>query len=137
MLGVSAMGVCPVHKIDLMAIGLDETNLAPTCIKCKAAAEPKLGRPQTAEDPGEHFFNKGVPPMPKNAVLDSTPNIKEAEKVSNVPTLDMRYSYTVADVVEIAIAQLRKLPMPEDIKEFKRVQKVIKTLQSLVEKSNG
>jgi hypothetical protein len=136
MLGVSAMGICPIHKIDLMAIGLDETNLAPTCIKCKAAAEPKLGRLQTAEDPGEHFFHKGVPAMPKSTERDVTHGGSEKAYIGHaVPVLSE--PARLEDIVGIAVANLKRLPMPEDIKQFKAVQKVIKTLESLLEKSNG
>jgi hypothetical protein len=134
MLNVSAMGICPIHKIDLMAIGLDDTNLAPTCIKCKAAAEPKLGRLQTAEDPGEAFFNKGIPAMPKTTMLDESHGDKAAGIKQYVPPVELN---RLEDVVGVAVAQLKRLPMPEDIKQFKAVQKAIKTLESLVEKSNG
>lgn len=134
MLNVSAMGVCPIHKIDLMAIGLDDTNLAPTCIKCKADKEPKLGRLQTAEDPGEAFFNKGVPAVPKISERDVTHGAKAATPIQHHVPVE---AVNLEDIVGIAVAQLKRLPMPEDIKEFKRVQKIIKTLQSLVEKSNG
>lgn len=132
-MNVSAMGICPIHKIDLMAIGLDDTNLAPTCIKCKAASEPKLGRPQTEEDPGEAFFNKGVPVISKVSERDVT----HGDKVQPARTLAPHEAQSLLDIVGTAVAQLKRLPMPEDIKEFKRVQKIIKTLQSLVEKSNG
>lgn len=133
MLNVSAMGVCPIHRIELMAVGLDDANLTPTCIKCKAAAEPKLGRLQTAEDPGEAFFNKGIP---KTTTLEPTHGdfAKAAVVAQYVPQSEAN---RLEDVVGIAVAQLKRLPMPEDIKQFKAVQKAIKTLESLVEKSNG
>lgn len=134
MLNVSAMGVCPIHRIELMAVGLDDSNLTPTCIKCKAAAEPKLGRTQTAEDPGEHFFNKGVPATPKISERDVTHGGIGTAVVKQYAPVEVS---NLEDIVGIAVAQLKRLPMPEDIKEFKRVQKIIKTLQSLLEKSNG
>ena len=156
MIGVSAMGICPIHKIDLMAIGLDETNLAPTCVKCKAAGEPKTGRLQTAQDPGEAFFNKGIPPItniaPKSLKVVSmettsnvipliTPNVPSG--VTEVASFGIGQAIIhpknldLIDIVGTAVAQLNHLPMPKDIKEFKKVQKVIKTLESLLEKQNG
>ena len=125
----SMAGYCQVHKIDKMFVGLEDAT-EPICVRCKADATPKLGRTQTVEDPGE-AFNGFTGGKAKITVLDST------NKVPTAPILDTRYSYTVKDIVDIAVAQLRSLPMPEDIKEFKRVQKVIKTLQTLVENQNG
>lgn len=131
----SAAGYCTIHKMDKMFVGLEDAT-EPTCVKCVADATPKMGRTQIVEDPGEEFFN-GKGTTAQISVFESKAGLKEAERVPKAPTLDTRYNYTVADVVGIAVAQLRHLPMPEDIKEFKRVQKVIKTLQSLVENSNG
>lgn len=132
MLGASALGICPIHRIDLMAIGMDDTNLTPTCIKCKSDSEPKSGRVQTVEDPGEEFF-KGKGSNAKITVLENAHGTKSAvvghPAFSEAPRLE--------DIVGVAVANLKRLPMPEDIKQFKAVQKVIKTLESLLEKSNG
>lgn len=133
MLGASALGICPIHRIDLMAIGMDDTNLTPTCIKCKADGEPKSGRIQTVEDPGEDFF-KGRGSNAKITIHEEAHGAKSAAIgypafSSEAPRLE--------DIVGVAVANLKRLPMPEDIKQFKAVQKVIKTLESLLEKSNG
>lgn len=122
-------GYCTVHKIDKMFVGLEDAT-EPTCVKCVAAATPKLGRTQTVEDPGEDYF-KGKGSDAKITVLDPTHGGIVKQHVSQ-PELNR-----LEDVVGIAVAQLKRLPMPEDIKQFKAVQKAIKTLESLVEKSNG
>ena len=122
---ISNAGVCTKHNIEKMFVGLD-TNVEPTCVKCVADATPKLGRLQTAHDPGEKFFNK-------NAAVSAQPIVEKAVVYgrNDLPQL------TLETVVEIAVQNLNQLPMPKDIKQFKAVQKAIKTLESLVEKSNG
>lgn len=132
----SMAGYCTIHKIDKMFVGVEDST-EPTCVRCVADAKPKMGRTQTVEDPGEQFFH-GKGSTAKVTLLEHVPtSATDTASLPAAPMLDTRYSYTMKDVVDIAVAQLRKLPMPEDIKEFKRVQKVIKTLQSLVENQNG
>ena len=120
---VSQAGICVKHNVEKMFVGLD-TQTEPTCVRCVADATPKLGRLQTVKDPGEHFFNKNAPV-----------NAAQTESITRVQpnTVDL----TVESIVSIAIQDLNRLPMPKDIKQFKAIQKVIKTLESLVEKSNG
>jgi len=132
----SAAGYCTKHKMDKMFVGTQDAT-EPTCVRCVADATPKMGRTQVVEDPGEEFFKgKG-----STAQISITPpgvaEVVAVEKALAAPMLETRYSYVLKDVVEIAVAQLRKLPMPEDVKEFKRIQKAIKLLQSLVENQNG
>lgn len=125
----SAAGYCQKHQMDKMFVGLEDAT-EPTCVRCVADATPKLGRTQTVEDPGEAYFSKGEKSSAKVTVLD-TPHGGIAQ---HVPTVELT---RLEDVIGIAVAQLKRLPMPEDIKQFKAVQKAIKTLESLVEKSNG
>lgn len=121
-------GFCTIHKIDKMFVGLEDAT-EPTCVKCVSDATPKLGRTQTVEDPGEDFF-RGKGSDAKITMLDTTHGgIKQY-----VPQPELN---RLEDVVGVAVAQLKRLPMPEDIKQFKAVQKAIKTLECLVEKTNG
>lgn len=120
---ISQAGICTKHNIEKMFVGLD-TQTEPTCVRCVADATPKLGRLQTVKDPGEHFFNKNAP-----VIVTESGNITKIQP----PTTDL----TVESIVSTAIQDLNRLPMPKDIKQFKAIQKVIKTLESLVEKTNG
>lgn len=123
----SVAGYCTIHKIDKMFVGLEDAT-EPTCVRCKADATPKLGRTQTVEDPGEQFFSSGKSDA-KITTLDNPHGVKQY-----VPQAEL---LNLKDVVGVAVAQLKRLPMPEDIKQFKAVQKAIKTLESLVENQNG
>ena len=118
----SMAGYCQTHKIDKMFVGTEDAT-EPICLRCKADATPKLGRAQIVEDPGQDF-NGYTGGKAKITVVDAQ-YIPQSE-----PT-------RLEDVVGIAVAQLKRLPMPEDIKQFKTVQKAIKTLENLLEKSNG
>lgn len=136
MVGTSALGYCSKHKIDLMMVGNADHNLVPTCVRCVSDAEPKLGRTQTVEDPGEEYFTKNAKTDAKVTILEDAPVAKSVASGIGRAVIGVPAPASVEEVVEVAVAQLKKLPMPEDIKEFKRVQKVIKTLQSLVENPN-
>lgn len=122
-------GYCHIHKIDKMFVGTEDAT-EPTCVRCKADATPKLGRTQLVEDPGENF-NGFVGGRARVTVL------KDVKTTSSNSSLPLVESLRLEDVIGTAVAQLKRLPMPEDIKQFKTVQKAIKTLESLVEKSNG
>lgn len=128
----STAGFCQKHQMDKMFVG-NETAVEPTCIRCDADATPKLGRTVIAEDPGEDFF-RGKGTTAKITTLDTTHGVGAA--VVKQPVFQGEPT-RLEDIVGIAVAQLKRLPMPEDIKQFKTVQKVIKTLESLLEKSNG
>lgn len=119
----SAAGVCQKHQMVKMFVGADESALEPICVKCQAENRPKSGLVVTTGDPGEDFF-KGGPAGPQ----------KEPTVVRTAVAVN---SLTLEDVVVKAINDLNSLPMPKDIKQFKAVQKAIKTLESLVEKFNG
>jgi len=119
----SAAGFCTIHQMDKMFIG-NANATEPTCIRCVADARPKQGRTVIAEDPGENYF-KGKGTVAKVTMLDGT---KSVMKVSGA---------TLEEIVVDALLNLSKLPMPKDVKEFKKIQKIIKTLRSLVENANG
>lgn len=123
----SAAGFCQKHQMDKMFVGLEDAT-EPTCIKCTADSTPKLGRTQTVGDPGEEYF-KGKGTTAKVTMLDTTHGAKVPPVKFGVATLE--------EIVANAVLNLNGLPMPKDIREFKKIQKVIKTLQTLVENTNG
>lgn len=128
----SAAGFCNIHQMDKMFVGLEDMT-EPTCVRCVADATPKLGRTQTVEDPGVDF-NGYTGGTGKVTVLKEVPTT--ISNPSHRPIVASA-GLTLSEIVERATNELRNLPMPKDIKEFKRVQKVIKTLQSLMENTNG
>lgn len=131
----SAAGYCEKHKMDKMFVGLEDAT-EPTCVKCVADSKPKLGRTQVVEDPGEEYFTgKNAASVAKITLLDNVPT-SASDGAAGIAKIPVRPA-SLRVIVETAVAQLNNLPMPKDIKEFKRVQKVIKTLQSLVENQNG
>lgn len=134
---VSALGHCTTHRVDKMSVTDGSGNTELVCVKCRAAGEVKTGRTQLVEDPGEGFngFTGG---KGKVTILDEAHGgnvgIAHPEKARPV----VRFGgATLEEIVSNAVLNLHALPMPKDIKEFKKVQKVIKTLQSLVENQNG
>lgn len=128
----SAAGYCQVHKMDKMFVGLEDAT-EPTCVRCVADATPKLGRTVVAEDPGEDYF-KGKGTNAKITTLDATHGVKVPLMGSAVVKFG---GATLEEIVANAVLNLNGLPMPKDIREFKKIQKVIKTLQTLVENTNG
>lgn len=124
----SQAGFCQKHQMDKMFVG-NENATEPTCIRCDADARPKEGRTVIAEDPGDGFFN-GRGTNAKITVVDPDAAIPVHSPAKDI----LAPANKLEDVVAAAVAQLKRLPMPEDIKQFKAVQKAIKTLESLTEK---
>lgn len=119
----SMAGVCPIHKIERLYMGTEDA-VEPTCLKCVAAAQPKTGRPQTFDDPGEDFFHKGA--EPKVQPVSSLP-----------PKVVFGDRAPLTDYVKQAHDILSYAPMPHDVKQFKSLQKAIGILKSLMENQNG
>lgn len=133
---VSALGHCPIHRIDKLSVTNSSGNSELVCVKCRAAGEEKTGRTQIVEDPGESFngFTGG---KGKVTLIDSE-YIPAQAKGPAFPAGRPKFGgASLEEIVANAVLNLSGLPMPKDIKEFKKVQKVIKTLQSLVENDNG
>lgn len=126
----SQAGFCQKHQMDKMFVG-NENATEPICIRCDADSRPKEGRTVIAEDPGEDFF-KGKGTTAKITTLDPS----HGGKVGITPIAKFGGA-TLQEIVANAVLNLNGLPMPKDIREFKKIQKVIKTLQTLVENTNG
>lgn len=133
----SQAGFCQKHQMDKIFVG-NENATEPTCIRCDADSRPKEGRTVIAEDPGEDFF-KGKGTTAKITVLDPSHggNPGVAEVVKAHVAIAKFGGATLEEIVANAVLNLNGLPMPKDIREFKKIQKVIKTLQTLVENQNG
>lgn len=129
----SMAGYCEKHKMDKMFVGTQEST-EPTCIKCDAEARPKMGRTQIVEDPGEGYF-QGKGGNANITLLENVPTVS-SDRAIQIPR-NLGRVLTLEEVVAKAVEDLNSLPMPKDIKQFKAVQKAIKTLQALVEKQNG
>lgn len=133
---ISALGQCPVHHIDRMSVGSNDFDGQAVCVKCQADARPKEGRTQLVEDPGEEFF-QGKPTNAKVTLLDAQYDAKAFRPSGIGRAVVASAGLTLEEIVERAVSELGNLPMPKDIKQFKKVQKVIKTLLNLVESQNG
>lgn len=137
---ISALGHCPTHRIDKMSVTDSSGNSELVCVKCRAAGEVKTGRTQIVEDPGEGFngFTGG---KAKITLLDPAHGAAQYDASAKSAVVGRPAPHfggaTLEEIVANAVLNLHALPMPKDIKEFKKVQKVIKTLQSLVENQNG
>src|SRR6185295_13263756 len=127
----SAAGFCQKHKIEKMFVGTDDAT-EPTCVRCVADATPKLGRTQSVEDPGEGFFIKGTPSNAKVTILKDVSTSATNNTISIAPAGSI---IGLESCVEQSLCILRRVPMPRDIKQFKSLQKAIKILENLVEKT--
>lgn len=133
----SALGYCNIHNIAKMSVGSNDFDGQAVCVKCQADARPKEGRTQVVEDPGEEFF-QGKGSKAKVTIIDAQYNPTAKSVASGIGRAVVASAgLTLEEIVERAVSELGNLPMPKDIKQFKKVQKVIKTLQSLVESQNG
>lgn len=136
---ISALGQCPTHHIDMMSVTSMDGNEQRICVKCRAASEPKMGRTQIVDDPGESFNGYVGGKANIQILKEGAPGVADVEAIARAARKSVAASagLTLEEIVERAVSELGNLPMPKDIKQFKKVQKVIKTLQSLVESQNG
>ena len=93
-------------------------NDVPKCIFCfgKQQVEPKRP-PVMIEDPGEEKLAKFMP--------QATTGTKSAVSRHQVAPKAMG---TLQDALTI----MQRLPMPKDVKEFRKIQKIIKLMEELV-----
>lgn len=130
---ISALGQCPTHHIDLMSVTSMDGNEQRICVKCRAAAEPKSGRVQVVEDPGEGF-NGFVGGKGKVTILKDVPTTTSNK---TAPVVNLGERNTLEDYISQALNILSHAPMPNDLKQFKQIQKVTSILKGLLENQNG
>lgn len=133
---ISALGQCPIHHIDRMSVGSNDFDGEAICVKCKADAEPKLGRTQVVEDPGEEFFKTGRTNAKITIVKPGVAEVEAAHKAV-APQVVLAERAPLSDYIEKALEILSHAPMPHDIKQFKNLQKVTGILKGLLENQNG
>lgn len=123
----SALGTCAKCGMDKLQVdGIQK------CVFCERENTQGSGLVVDIDDPGEDAIKQilskvgvaevvgGKPPVPIKP--DVKPIINVSPKVQVVPQ---------GSGIEQALAILRSLPMPKDIKQFKSINKAIKILETL------
>lgn len=101
------------------------------CLRCDAPKPKESKRINTVEDPGEaglaRVLNESGISLPKGEKPDpiSKPEIKLAPHVP-----EAKIPNTTNYVFE-ALQCLKKVPVPNDLKQFKKIRKAIDLLESL------
>ena len=124
----SALGTCPICGQDKVQVEGDVK-----CLMCIGKASGNAsGLVVSQEDPGEEALNKllaktGIAKIeggkPPEAIK---PNLAVNKPVISAPV----HPLSGASIFD-ALAILRALPMPKDIKQFKQINKAIKILEEL------
>lgn len=105
-------GYCPKCRKELLIV--DDVL---KCIWC-GLKDPVMGNASTVEDPGE----------------------AELERISKIADVTIPISKTPVKVVktgtiEDAIQIMKVLPMPDDVKQFKQIKKIIGLMEQLINRS--
>lgn len=131
-IGSGVCGKCGQAKVHV------EGN--PTCLLCDSDNRNKSGLVVTVEDPGEEamrhllaehnvFMPKAgegsVPPVPAKVISPVQKVVPQSTPVTQNVTFEHE--------IKRAIDLLQKLPMPKDIKQFKAINRAVKTLESILE----
>lgn len=103
-------------------------NDVPTCIFCFGKQSVVSKTPVVLiDDPGEAAL----------ATLSSKMGVAKFDKSANTSITKTDNKLTIATGnAKDALAILTKLPMPKDVKEFRKIQKIIKLLEELVGENN-
>lgn len=123
---IPALGVCFKCGQAKIQAG-DETK----CIRCDVGTPEPSGLVVTIEDPGEEKLNAAL--ASAGVVLPKVTNKANPVKnvVPNKPVVS-NATYSFEDLVGSALAIMKGLPMPDDVKQFKKVKKVINDLEALL-----
>lgn len=129
--GMLAQGYCDKCRQPRLSVNGDTK-----CLMCEVEPSAPRGPVSTVEDPGEEklrgmLAGTGVA-IPKAAAQKPAAkpeNIGLPKSVDIVPNI-----YTFDSCITTALAWLKGAPMPNDVKQFKTIQKVIKSLEGLTEK---
>lgn len=136
MVGALAQGNCQkCRRPRIMVNG--ETK----CLICEPSASGPVGPTSTVQDPGEEkmrgmLAGKGVVVPPSKVEQKPSPGVAALVDVQDKLTVYNKPS-TINDkeaCVKGAISWLRAMPMPEDVKQFRNIQKIVKSLEDLLEK---
>lgn len=118
----AGLGNCTKCGMEKIAV-----NEAIKCIRCDMPAKPLSGLVVNTEDPGEDKISHvlaasgvGIPKIPK----------KEQKEVAVVKRSFEEEVKHIAD-------QLRSLPIPRDIKQFKAVNRAIKSVEKILGEQNA
>lgn len=125
---IPALGVCVKCGLAKIQAG-DEIK----CIRCDVAASEPSGLTVTIDDPGEAKLNAvlasaGVV-LPKATGKPNPVNTTAPIKAVSVAT---KANYSFEELVGNALAIMKGLPMPDDVKQFKKVKKIITDLEALL-----
>lgn len=122
------LGICQRHNASKIAI-----NGVPTCLRCMEETNKAQAVPagiNNIEDPG-HDGMKGLPTI--KPIKGIAPEDEDAQAPQVVQGLRRAEQKTVSPGLPGIIEQLKTLPMPASIKNFKAIQKAISLLEGIKE----
>lgn len=111
------------------------------CIMCEGPQQPSSGLVVTVADPGHDAMRRVLAEqnvfVPK-ADDSAKPLVSKPQVTSKAPSVQpertiIAQNVTFESVIKQAIDLLQNLPMPKDIKQFKSVNRAVKTLESILE----
>lgn len=144
-------GVCEKHQMAKIDRGGENV-----CLRCESDSLPKSGVTANVDDPGDEQLRSvlkkagiAVPPNTGKAPMPDVPkpvrnNPGVAQVVQTQAQIDAATAKQIADVtlvspkdnfstkVELALGIMKSLPMPNDVKQFKAVQKIITGMEGLL-----
>lgn len=119
------IGACPKCHQPKVQAG-DEIK----CLRCDTPKPTASKRINTCEDPGEKGLaavlnNSGITlPKGEKPQFISKPSLEHLETIPN--------QARSIDSLSLALVHLKAIPVPKDLKQFKKIRKAIDLLESLV-----
>ena len=144
-------GKCEKHLVTIAGVQQPnpkvDFNGQSVCMLCEAEVTPKTGITVHTEDPGEEELRKvlaksgiAVPPNTGKAPMADVPmpaRPRTHASVNSIPQIQVfsaapGKAVSLEDMVKQALGIMRALPMPNDMKQFKAIHKVIAGMEGLL-----
>lgn len=107
---LNATGFCPKCRKSLI-----DVNGEKRCLRCESNRVITESSPTDVKDPGEAELNKVL---------------KDISVVAAIPVKTQAVGHTLDDALKV----MKGLPMPDDVKQFKQIKKIIALIEDLISK---
>ena len=107
------------------------------CVLCDTEKSAGSGLTVKTQDPGAELIDKllakaGVVSIPGGKPPEPIKPNFEAKQVVTAPRTEAQFDVHFEQPIAEAVRLLKNAPMPKDIKQFKAINKAIKTLESIL-----
>lgn len=113
---ISALGYCSICNRQMIRVGNDTK-----CLRCDSSKQVQTGQVVQTVDPGSDELNKMLK-------MHKVPNTSEDVSVRVIEKLHG------GNMVQDALKIMKSQPIPDDVKQFKQIKKIVSLMEKLISK---